>query len=26
MMREADSIDDLNVMRAGGTPRVFDEV
>ena len=26
MMCGADSIDDVNVLRAGGTPRVFDEV
>jgi hypothetical protein len=26
MMCGADSIDDANVLRAGGTPRVFDEV
>jgi len=26
MIRGADSIDDGNVLRAGGTPRVFDEV
>lgn len=26
MMCGADNIDDVNVLRAGGTPRVFDEV
>ena len=26
MMCGADSIDDANLLRAGGTPRVFDEV